>query len=92
MINVLDFSPKNQNSLFKWIKKIRKAQLYKRLPSNSRNAFLRFFQPGLTKNASHAIIIYGKMLVKDFPYKYIRTENCMKGLLLVLFHLSKLYD
>ena len=37
-------------------------------------------KPGLTKNASHTISIYGKMLVIHFPCNSIRTENCMKGL------------
>ena len=36
--------------------------------------------PGMTKNTSHTISIYGKMLVIHFPYNSIRTENCMKGL------------
>ena len=42
----------------------------------------RFFSyiPGMTKNTSHTISIYGKMLVIHLPYKSIRTENCMKGL------------
>ena len=40
----------------------------------------RVFDPGMTKNTSHTISIYGKMLVMHFPYNSIRTENCMKGL------------
>ena len=42
-------------------------------------------QPGMTKNTSHRISIYGKMLVIHFSCNSIRTENCMKGLWLVFF-------
>ena len=41
--------------------------------------------PGMTKNTSHTISIYGKMLVIHFSCNSIRTENCMKGLWLVFF-------
>ena len=41
--------------------------------------------PVMTKNTSHTISIYGKMLVIHFSCNSIRTENCMKGLWLVFF-------
>ena len=47
--------------------------------------------PGLTKNANHTIFIYGKMLLIHFSCNFISTGNCMKGLLLVIFHKLKLY-
>ena len=38
------------------------------------------YYPGLTKNASHTIFIYRKMLIIHFSCNSIGTENCMKGL------------
>ena len=50
------------------------------LPYTVRIPCSTFKVPGMTKNTSHTISIYGKMLVIHFPCNSIRTENCMKGL------------
>ena len=46
----------------------------------------------MTKNAIHTVFVYGKNLVTHFSCKFIKTENHMKGLCLVIFHIWKLYD
>ena len=51
-----------------------------------------YYKPRLTKKASYTIFIYGKMLLIHFSCNSISTENCMKGLWLVFFHIWKLYD
>ena len=49
-------------------------------------------KPGMIKKANHPIFKDGKKLFISFCCNSVHTEVCAKGLCIVIFTISKLYE